>query len=58
MSRIKALYRSWAIACSGTSVYAPRHRAEWLDKIPEPGVVAAQIAARLEERANPTEPAM
>jgi len=38
MSRIKALYRSWAIPCSGTSVYAPRHRAEWLDKIPEPGV--------------------
>src|ERR1700679_1982157 len=26
MSRIKALYRSWAIPCSGTSVYAPRHR--------------------------------
>src|SRR5258705_13081720 len=38
MSRIKALYRSWAIACSGTGVYAPRHRAEWLGKIPEPGV--------------------
>src|ERR1700722_16330873 len=38
MNRIKALYRSWAIACSVTSVYAPRHRAEWLDKIPEPGV--------------------
>jgi Transposase len=38
MSRIKALYRSWAIACSGTSVYALRHRAEWLGKIPEPGV--------------------
>src|ERR1700720_2044066 len=38
MSRIKALYRSWAIVCSGTSVYAPRHRAEWLGKIPEPGV--------------------
>jgi transposase len=38
MNRIKALYRSWAIACSGTSVYAPRHRAEWLGKIPEPGV--------------------
>ncbi|MGC2197713.1 MAG: hypothetical protein WA628_23785, partial [Terriglobales bacterium] len=30
MSRIKALYRSWAIPCSGTTVYAPRHRAEWL----------------------------
>jgi hypothetical protein len=38
MSRIKALYRSWAIPCSGTTVYAPRHRAEWLAKIPQPGV--------------------
>jgi len=27
MSRLKALYRSWGIACSGTGVYAPRHRA-------------------------------
>ena len=33
MSRIKALYRSWAIPCSGTTVYAPRHRSEWLTKI-------------------------
>jgi hypothetical protein len=38
MSRIKALYRSWAIPCSGATVYAPRHRAEWLAKILEPGV--------------------
>ncbi len=38
MNRIKALYRSWAIPCSGTTVYAVRHRAEWLAKIPEPGV--------------------
>jgi transposase len=38
MSRIKALYRSWAIPCSGTTVYALRHRAEWLAKIQEPGV--------------------
>jgi transposase len=38
MNRIKALYRSWAIPCSGTTVYAPRHRAEWLAKISEPGV--------------------
>src|SRR5437016_2986330 len=38
MNRIKALYRSWAIPCSGSSVYAPRHRAEWLAKIAEPGV--------------------
>ena len=38
MNRIKALYRSWAIPCAGTSVYAPRHRAEWLAKLVEPGV--------------------
>jgi transposase len=38
MNRIKALYRSWAIPCGGTTVYAPRHRAEWLAKIAEPGV--------------------
>src|SRR6266481_3461221 len=38
MSRIKALYRSWAVSCSGSTVYAPRHRAEWLAKIVEPGV--------------------
>ena len=38
MSRIKALYCSWAIPCGGTTVYAPRHRAEWLAKIQEPGV--------------------
>jgi hypothetical protein len=38
MNRIKSLYRSWGIPCSGTTVYAPRHRAEWLVKIAEPGV--------------------
>ena len=38
MNRIKALYRSWGIPCGGTRVYAPRHRAEWLAKIVEPGV--------------------
>jgi len=27
-----------SIPCGGTSVYAPRHRAEWLSKIAEPGV--------------------
>src|SRR6267378_694375 len=37
-NRIKALYRSWAIPCAGAAVYAPRHRAEWLAKIAEPGV--------------------
>src|SRR5712675_2294031 len=38
MNRLKALYRSWGIPCLGTSVYAPRHRSEWLDKITEAGV--------------------
>jgi len=38
MSRIKSLYRSWAIPCPGTTVYAPHHRLEWLAKIVQPGV--------------------
>lgn len=38
MSRIKSLYRSWAIPCPGTTVYAPHHRLEWLGKIVQPGV--------------------
>jgi transposase len=38
MSRVKAIYRSWAIPCTGKQVYAPRHRVEWLGKITEPGV--------------------
>ena len=38
MVRVKALYRSWAIPCSGKQVYAVRHRALWLDKIAEAGV--------------------
>jgi Transposase len=38
MNPIKASYRSWAIPCSGTRVYAAALRAEWLTKIEEPGV--------------------
>ena len=38
MNRLKALYRSWGIPCSGNEVYAPRHRAQWLGKIREAGV--------------------
>jgi transposase len=38
MVRVKALYRSWAIPCSGKQVYAVRHRALWLGKIAEAGV--------------------
>jgi transposase len=38
MTRLKALYRSWAIPCAGKQVYAPRYRARWLGKITEAGV--------------------
>jgi transposase len=38
MNRLKALYRGWAIPCSGKQVYDPRHRSEWLGKITEAGV--------------------
>jgi transposase len=38
MSRIKAVYRSWAIPCAGRDVYYRRHRAQWLAKIREAGV--------------------
>jgi transposase len=39
MSRVKAIYRSWGIPCAGKQVYAPRHRAQWLAKISEVGVL-------------------
>src|SRR5262244_4116465 len=38
MNRIKALYRGWSIPCTGTRVYAPRYRQEWLGKIEHAGV--------------------
>jgi transposase len=38
MSRLKAVYRSWAIPCRGRDVYYARHRAEWLGKLPQAGV--------------------
>jgi hypothetical protein len=38
MSRVKAIYRSWGIACTGKQVYASRQLAERLAKITEPGV--------------------
>ena len=38
MSRLKALYRSWGIGCAGRDVYYVRHRAQWLEKLREPGV--------------------
>src|SRR6266481_6640366 len=38
MTRVKAIYRSWGIPCTGKQVYGPGHRSEWLGKINEPGV--------------------
>jgi hypothetical protein len=37
MNRLKALYRSWGIPCTGTQVYCRRHREQWLKKIREVG---------------------
>src|SRR6516225_7398931 len=37
MNRLKALYRSWAIPCTGRDVYYTRHRSQWLEKIREAG---------------------
>jgi hypothetical protein len=34
MNRIKALYRGWAIPCSGQSCYGPKQRQAWLEKLP------------------------
>lgn len=38
MTRVKAIYRSWGIPCTGKQVYAERYRAQWLGKIQEAGV--------------------
>jgi transposase len=39
MSRLKAIYRRWGIACTGREVYAPHHRVEWLALERASGVV-------------------
>jgi hypothetical protein len=47
MNRIKALYRSRAIACAGADVYKPQRREQWLAKLPGPGARArAEIIPR------------
>lgn len=38
MNRLKALYRGRGIACPGSRVYAPRHRAGWLAQLAEGAV--------------------
>lgn len=38
MNRVKALFRSRAVACSGRDVYYSRNRDEWMSKIKEEGL--------------------
>lgn len=38
MNRIKSLYRSRGIGCSGMDVYYTRNRQQWLDKLTEEGM--------------------
>lgn len=38
MNRIKAIYRSWAIACPGQSCYSPRRRQAFLSQLPQADV--------------------
>jgi transposase len=38
MNRVKSLYRSRGIACSGMDVYYTRRRQEWLEKLAEEGM--------------------
>ncbi|MDH3493961.1 MAG: transposase [Acidobacteriota bacterium] len=50
MNRIKAIYRSRGIRCSGSSVYSPAKRGQWIAKLSEPGSVfrAETLFAELE----------
>ena len=54
MTRVKALYRSWAIPCTGkqVQVYGLRHRAEWLKNTPEPGCVGSTPKTLIEKKKN------
>lgn len=38
MNRIKGVYRSWGIPCTGRNVYLALQRKEWLEKLPDPGI--------------------
>ena len=45
MGRLKALYRSQAIACAGKKLYGARHREEWLAQLTRQRDAAAGAAA-------------
>jgi Transposase len=40
MARLKALYRSHALACAGKKPYGKRHRQEWLQPVRQPGLAS------------------
>ena len=44
MGRLKALYRSQAIACAGQKFIGARHREEWLAQLTDSGIAAAGAA--------------
>jgi transposase len=48
MNRLKAIFRSRGIACRGTSIYRPKNRNEWLEKLDGNG--PRQRAERLLEQ--------
>ena len=54
MNRIKGLYRSWAIPCSGQKVYSLRHRAAWLKRLTQAGV--RRRAERLYQQLDDLQP--
>lgn len=56
MNRIKALYRSWGIACGGKSCYGQRQRSQWLAKLPPGGV--RQRADQLYQQLDAVRPLM
>ena len=43
MSRVKAIYRSWGIACAGKQVYAPRYRWNGSGRFKKPECAAAEF---------------
>jgi transposase len=48
MNRVKAIFRGRGIPCRGTSIYQPKNRREWLDKLEDNG--ARHRAERLLEQ--------
>ena len=41
--RLRSLYRRRGLTCSNDAIYAPRHRADWIRKLPQSLVPSAEI---------------